>query len=37
MKIVVAGAEKVGEVICRELCFEDHEITPIELNWRAKR
>ncbi|HHW93789.1 MAG TPA: Trk system potassium transporter TrkA [Clostridiaceae bacterium] len=32
MKIVVAGAGKVGEVICRELCFEDHEITLIELS-----
>ena len=32
MKIVVAGAGKVGEVICRDLCFEDHEITLIELN-----
>ncbi|MBP6161780.1 MAG: NAD-binding protein, partial [Clostridia bacterium] len=32
MKIVIAGAGKVGEVLCRELCFEDHEITLIELN-----
>ncbi len=32
MKIVVAGAGKVGEVLCRELCFEDHEITLIEIN-----
>ncbi|NMB28976.1 MAG: Trk system potassium transporter TrkA [Clostridiaceae bacterium] len=32
MKIVIAGAGKVGEVLCRELCFEDHEITLIELS-----
>ncbi|HHX18913.1 MAG TPA: Trk system potassium transporter TrkA [Clostridiaceae bacterium] len=32
MKIVVAGAGKVGEVLCRELVFEDHEITLIELD-----
>lgn len=35
MNIVVAGAGKVGEVLCRELCFENHEVTLIEL--REKR
>ena len=30
MKIVVAGAGK-GEVLCRELVFDDYEITLIEL------
>lgn len=32
MKIVIVGAGKVGEVLCRELCYENHEITLIELN-----
>ncbi|HZK28979.1 MAG TPA: Trk system potassium transporter TrkA [Clostridia bacterium] len=31
MKIVIAGAGKVGEVLCRELCYENHEITLIEI------
>lgn len=34
MNIVVAGAGKVGEVLCRELVFENHEVTLIELRER---
>jgi len=32
MNIVIVGAGKVGEVLCRDLTKEDHDITLIEMN-----
>ena len=32
MDIVVCGAGKLGETLCRDLCAEDHHVVVIDVN-----